>query len=706
MKDNFFIAESPFVLLLMPLLSGIFLGVIFSFAISQPILGCFIFTITVLFASLNFGYLKWNIYQKPWLGGLLFHILLLILGVFITERSKEINAGNHFSKQKPDALIVQIVQEPKQTGNIVRFNTSVTHTSFNGKISVSSGSLLVALRLDPNQKNILNYGDELLVPNQYKPIDAPFNPAEFNYKVWLQHQNIYFQTFINPNQYQLIATQLGNPVIGYALKVRKSLVLKFQQYMHDPDAIAVASTLILGYRADLNQDILQAYSKTGTIHVLSVSGMHVALVYIIINLLLSFLNRKRSGILLKAFISVLLIWIYSLISGFSPAVCRAAVMITFVICGKTYNRHISMFNILLVSAFVLLLYNPFFLTDVGFQLSYLAVSGLVILQPIIENLIEFKHILMRKLWPLLSVSLAAQLITFPVSVFYFHQFPVYFLLSNLFIVLPSMLIMYVGIAFLFVPNINLIAKPIAFVLEKTIVFMNKGLVWIENIPFGNWNKLWITVPEYLFLFVIIYCCFAWMVDRKPLLLKVNAVFIILFLTSFSYKHFRVNNQEGIIFLNLRKNIGIVFKKGNEAIVLTDLKISDKTFQYSVQPYLDSCKSTKTQLINLNQNFKNAVFIKQKSLIQFANKLIFVADKRFEHQVFPQKIKVDAVFITQNPRINLDQITSNLIFDLLIIDPTNPDFLIKKLSEEAASDGRKIIILKRNNAFVIQSKNDN
>ncbi len=702
MKDTFLMPENPFLRLLLPLLTGIFLGVVFSFSGWILLLAILIFVLTLIFAALNFNYTSWEIYRKPWIGGTLIHVFLLLLGILLTERSKEINAINHFSKQKADALIVRVVQEPKQTGNLVHFNTSVTHTSFNGKISTSSGSLLVAVKLDSNQKSNFNYGDELLVSNQYKPVDPSFNPAEFNYKLWLQHQNIYFQTFINPNQYQILATNQGNPLIAYALVVRKSLVLKYQKYLHNPDAFSVASTLILGYRADLSQDVLQAYSKTGTIHVLSVSGMHVALVYIIINLLLNFLNRKRSGILLKALISILLIWIYALISGFSPAVCRAAVMISFVIVGKTYNRHISMLNILLVSAFVLLLYNPFFLTDVGFQLSYLAVFGLIILQPIIESWIDFKHSFARKLWSLLSVSLAAQLITFPISIFYFHQFPVYFLISNLFIVLPSIVIMYVGIVFIFIPDIAAIAKPVAFILEQTIAFMNQGLVWIENIPFGNWNKLWITVPEYLLLYSIICCMFAWLVYRKTALLKVGAVFILLFLTSFSYKRFRAQNQEEIIFLNLRKNLGIIFKKGNEAVVITDLKASDKAFQYSVQPFLDSCKSSEIKMIRPDQNFRNTVFTKQNKLVQFENQLIFIADKQFENQVFPQKIKVNAVFITDNPKINIDQISKNLIFDLLIVDSRNNDYLVKKLAEEAASDGRKIKILKRNNALRINS----
>lgn len=706
MKNSYFLPENPFLILLMPLLAGIFLGVVFPFDNLIQALSISIYTIAFVFLMLNFGYAKWKIYRKPWFGSVLIHVFLLLSGILFAEQNKEINQKDHFSKQKSDALLITIIQEPKQTGSLLRFNTSVTHTVFRGKISVSSGSLLVALKLDSNQKTQLNYGDQLLIRNQYKSVDAPFNPAEFNYKLWLQHQNIYFQTYLNLNQYQLIATNQSNPIIAKALEIRKQMVQKFQQYLHDPDAVAVASTLILGYRADLSQDILQAYSKTGTMHVLSVSGMHVALVYIIIELLLRFLNRKRSTILLKAFISIVLIWLYALLSGFSPAVCRAAVMISFVICGKTYNRHISMLNILLVSAFILLLYNPYFINDVGFQLSYLAVFGLILLQPVIENLLDVKQKYLRKLWALLSVSLAAQIITFPVSVFYFHQFPVYFLLSNVFIVLPSMLIMYIGIAFLAFSNIETVAKPLAFLLEKTIVIMNSGLSWIEHIPFGSWNKLWISTPEYLLLYAIICCGFGWIIHRKVFLLKMNAVFIVLFLMSFSYKRYRSAGQQEIVFLNLRKNFGLICKNGNEAFVVTDLKSTDKTFQYSVQPFLDSCQANKIQLLQPEQNFNNASFIRQNHLIQFGNELIFVADKHFEHQVFPQKIKVDLVLITGNPKINLSQITQNLVFDLLVIDAGNSDYHLQKLSAEAQADGRKIFILKRNNCLRINSNQSN
>lgn len=195
-----------------------------------------------------------------------------------------------------------------------------------------------------------------------------------------------------------------------ALALRRQMVEKLKKQMHDPNAIAVASTLILGYKADLSEDVLQAYSKTGTIHVLSVSGAHVAIIWALLAFMLNFLNRFRHGRVIKAIIIIPIIWYYAMLTGFSPAVCRAAVMISTVIIGKTYNRYINNLNILAISAFILLLYNPLLITDVGFQLSYLAVAGLVVLQPVVYEWLTFSNKWIDKLWALCSVSIAAQVI--------------------------------------------------------------------------------------------------------------------------------------------------------------------------------------------------------------------------------------------------------------------------------------------------------
>ena len=482
--------EIPVVILLIPFLLGIGLGLDLFPRVSSPWLFILFFGLSTLFVVLNLNYNRLNLYKARSIGGLLITLTLFSLGWLSVIRYNELNNKDHFSKVPAQFLVIQINNEPILKNGLLRFTAAAKQSVNNGKKSVVSGTLLITIK-DSTAKS-LQYGDELLVPSKYNPVEPPYVPAEFNYKKYLAGQNVFYQAYLYPKQYVRLASNTGNAMIAYSLQLRQRCIEKFKLNMHDTNAIAVASTLILGYKANLSDDVLQAYSKTGTIHVLSVSGAHVAIIFVLLNLALGFLNNHRYGKLLKAVIIITLIWYYSLLSGFSPAVCRAAVMISMVIIGKTYNRYINTLNILAISAFGLLLYDPFFILDVGFQLSYLAVFGLIVYQPVVYKWFTFKNKWADKLWAVCSVSLAAQVITFPLSAFYFHQFPVYFLVSNLFIIIPSAVIMYAGIIYLLLPQIPVVSRMIAYILEKSIVLMNKALSVIEHAPFASISKIWIT----------------------------------------------------------------------------------------------------------------------------------------------------------------------------------------------------------------------
>jgi len=469
--------------------------------------------------------------------------------------------------------------------------------------------------------------------------------------------------------------------------------------MRDTDAIAVASTLILGYKADLSNDVLQAYSKTGTIHVLSVSGAHVAIIYILLALVLGFLDRYKYGKLFKANVIIGLIWYYSLLSGFSPAVCRAALMISMVIIGKTYNRYINTLNILAISAFLLLIYDPLYITDVGFQLSYLAVFGLIVFQPLVYKWVKFKGKWADKLWAVCSVSIAAQVITFPLSAFYFHQFPVYFLISNLFIIIPSAVIIYTGILFLLLPQVPFVSAGLAFVLEKSIMLMNKALAVIEHAPFANIGKIWLTTSEYLLLYVIIASLFYFFYDKKLWLLKLSLFCMLLLSISLSTKRINSLNSNTIAFLNLKKHVGIVFKNGDKAIVLSNLGANDKTYQYSVQPYLDSCKINDIKVLDLKQDVKTPWFIKQLNLIRFLNKRVFIFNGQLNDKRVAQKIAADYVYVTGNPGDDLRALNNNVNYEKLILDGSNADNTINRFTTLAQAGHVDYKILKRNNSLI-------
>ncbi|MGV8880171.1 MAG: ComEC/Rec2 family competence protein [Sphingobacteriaceae bacterium] len=693
--------EIPVFRLLMPLLAGIALGLSRSWLLQINLLYILLATALVLFLIFNIAYKKLKLYRKRWVVGLMASVQLLVAGIILAEAKKETNQSAHFSKYNADHLLVQINQEPKLTGETMRFTASVTNSFFRNTQKQTSGSLLIALKVNPHQVSHLNYGDLLLIKSRYSATDPPYNPAEFNYKKYLEHQNIYYQTFLNPNEFVRFASQAGNSVIAYALKIRKNMVGKFNRHMHNQDAISVASTLILGYRADLSKDVLQSYSKTGTMHVLSVSGMHVALLYLLIEFSLKFLNGVPKGRLLKAIISILLIWLYALLTGFSPAVCRAAVMITLVIMGKTYNRHISMLNILAISAFILLIYNPLFITDVGFQLSYIAVFGLIWLQPIIADWFQFTNIILHKIWSACAVSIAAQTITFPISIVYFHQFPIYFLFSNLFIVIPAMVIMYLGIGLLVFPEIVMISDGIGFCLEKTIILMNKTLNLVENLPFATWNKIWFTTIEYLLIYgMMLMLVKTISAPQRTFYLKLSLFTLLLLSISISWKSHRALRTENLTFMSLRKNSGIAFRKGNAVIMLTDVLREDKTFAFTIQPFLDSSKITELSVVDFQTDHRQLNFLKMENLIQFKDKTILIFDQKVSKKRFVPRLKINYLYVTGNPKTEIKKLISNYEFDLLIVDGRNSDFLIQKLASTAAAAGIKCKILKRNTALTL------
>lgn len=695
--------EIPFVIFTLPFLAGIALGLSFDLAGYQIAIAALFGAGIVGFIALNFLYNSFKIYRQAWVGGVLIHLLLLLAGCLSTINYDSRNAGTYFGKHPADVLLVKVNNEPQFKNGFLRFTANAEASSYQTKQRRVSGTLLLSLRTDSAHATAINYGDELLIPAKYKPIDPPFNPAEFNYKQYLARQNVYAQVFVDPRNVQVFNHDAGNSIVAFALKLRQQLVNRFKQYMHNPAAISVASTLILGYKAELDNDILQAYSQTGTIHVLSVSGAHVAIIWWIINLLLAFMDRYRYGKLCKALLSITFIGYYSLLTGLSPAVCRAAIMISLIIIGKTYNRRVNTLNILAVSAMLILLCDPFLLTDVGFQLSYLAVAGLIVFQPIVYNWLDVDNKWLNKLWGLCSAAIAAQAVTFPLSAYYFHQFPVYFLLSNLFILLPSAIIMGEGMFFLVLAQLNLIvpAKPVAVLLEQTILLMNKGLQLMEHAPYAVAGKIWITRWEYLLLFAVVILLFILMYYKKPYWLTASLLSLLMLCSSWSMKRLASTQTSNITFFNLKKHSAILFRQGHSAVLLTDMADTDRSYQYSIQPCLDSMQVNQLNIIPFTSDITTAFLLKKGNLIRFLNKDILVINQASYYGLSP-KLHTDYLFVSGNPHISMETLNNNFSYNELIADANNSDQSIKRLKDMAGRYGKKINVLKSNKCLIIGS----
>ena len=543
----------------------------------------------------------------------------------------------------------------------------------------------------------LQYGDVLLIDSTYNEVLPPLNPAEFNYKKYLANKNIYHHTYLYPGQYAVVQQNQGNALIAYALKLRKALVKKLQAGISNPNAAAVASTLILGYRADLSEEIRQTYSKTGTIHVLSVSGAHVGLVYLVLAWGLAFLRPYRYGRILQTVIIIALIWFYALLTGFSPPVCRAAVMLSLIITGKTYSRQISMLNILAFSAFVMLLYNPLYITDVGFQLSYAAMAGLIVIQPLVYRLVSIKNNIANKIWLVCSASVSAQAATLPLSMYYFHQIPLYFLISNLFILIPSALIMYTGMLYLLLPQGFILTGWLGVLLEKLILFTNSGLYGIEHAPLAVLDKIWLTTPQYILLWALVITMVACLLYRNAKLpVYTAAALITCFVVVTGIHQYNLKRSKEVVFLSMGKYDGIIFRHNNRAAVLTSLKVQSSSFKYSVQPYMDSCNIQQVDIIPFDTDTVTAIVKIKNGVVSFDKTRIYIPT--VNNVQYP---RADMYYITNNPVLAINSIKQFSHRPLLVIGNNRKKYTYA-LVERAGQVNIQYKILFRNKALVIAS----
>lgn len=672
-----FRSEIVFARIIMPFMFGIILA--YYFQDTQLLrISIYILAFLLLIAgTVNLYYKKLSAWKYKISLTCFYYSLFAVAGIFICLHNSHQLQPDYFANKKFNHLSIWISSEPQISGDIVRFETEVTKGYSNYTAASCSGKLLIALKVDSVRPIHLKYGDEFLISAKYLPVEPPYNPGEFDFKQWLASKNIYYQTFIRQTQLVKTTENKGNPVKAFALKLRQQQVNIYRKLIKDDEAFAVASTLILGYRADLSKETLAAYSKTGTIHALSVSGMHVGIIYIALNFLLGFLDRRKATQLFKVVLICVLIWGYSLLTGFSPSVLRSAIMLTVFILSKQLNRSSNSYNVVAFTAFCLLAYQPFLIWDVGFQLSFLAVIGLIYYQPKIKKWLYFKNKWVNKLWETTAMGLAAQLATLPLSIYYFHQFPVYFMISNLFILIPITLMMYLGIAILLL-KLHFLAP----IFEYLINFTNKGLKWIANLPYAGITEIWINRWELILLALFLLTVSIGLSRYKRKVFLLSVIILIIFQGSVTYRKINFMRQEELIFFSLRKNYAAAFIKGNQCVLITNLMLKDRNFEFFVKPALDELEIKQITLVKWEQDFQNDELRKSQHQILYKGKSILLMDDSFNYKKIITPSKFDWVWIHHNPKYKLTDLAKEINFSGVLIDATNKDYIISELSKQA------------------------
>jgi len=463
------------------------------------------------------------------------------------------------------------------------------------------------------------YGDKIAFNKKLNKLEAPKNPEQFNYKAYLQQKDILFQTYLRSESWDKLASDEKYGLVYNALKLRTYLLNILETNNVKGDELGIAAGMLLGLRDLLSPELRQAYAGAGAMHILCVSGLHVGIIFLILNALLSFLNNSLKTKILKASIILLFIWFYALLTGLSPSVVRSATMFTFVIIGQNINRHTNIFGSLSASAFLLLIINPSLLFDLGFQLSYSAVVAIVILQKPIENLWIPNNIVLYKIWQLITVSIAAQIGTLPISLYYFHQFPNLFLLTNIIVIPAAYIVIILGIIVLLTSFISPISLFLGKVLSIFLSLLNYSISEIEHWQYSVTKDIYLNNTLLILLIALIISMSIWLILKKKKLIFVNISIIIFILIANSIKY---KNNDEVVFYHSSKNTYLAFYSGREAVIICDSAVFSNpdimSFQVSGNELKRGIKSRKFLQINKLKEFENNNISIQSPFIRFNN----------------------------------------------------------------------------------------
>ncbi len=471
------------------------------------------------------------------------YLLLIGLGAFVSLHSNQTAKKGEISWGEGQGYLAEV-----QRYDLPKANSSenlLAVFAINGEQGWRSQKALVLVY--HQMEEALYPGQVIWVPANPEPVAPPSFPDEFNYKRFLAAKGIHFRQFLG-KKLQVLPLKPSNELNFAMDHLRHYFAGVIDQYVQRPESKQIALALLLGQKESLGKEVKQAYSATGTQHILAVSGLHVGIIYSILLFPLTYFKQEGHALRKSYLLLVMaLIWTYALMTGFSPSVVRAVVMFSLVTLGQMRKRKPSIWNILAFSALLLLVLDPAVQTDLGFQLSYSAVAGIVGLQPILLRMWAPSNRVLDYFWQMATVTLAAQLITSPLTLHYFHTFPTYFLVANLLIVPLSYLILCAGVPFLLLAWIPRVGSTLGAIVDFLLFVQNEITYTLQDLPAAVWQGIQLSLVGMLAIWGMLWIWGNWELGNRKILVRLGYGLCLIWAISNLWTEFRRPSHELYFF---------------------------------------------------------------------------------------------------------------------------------------------------------------
>ncbi len=576
----------PFVHLLIFFVAGILLAGLFPGLERIPHKVLYLLLALTLIADFLIA-LYFRSFAFKWVTGIVFGISLISAGMVLTllkkgraEPQKEVTGTYWRAEVASDPVIKQ---------KSVRLIALVRPLSGQDTFAVSGTIKALLVFESDSSARTLSPGNILLIHARLRRPRGAQNPMAFDYAEFLKNRGVYYTAFV-PSENWKKTGENAHGILYAALRLRQRLLNVLHENGLSGKEYAVASAVLLGYGQMMDPETEREYQAAGAVHVLCVSGLHVGIIYLVFGFLFSFLGEKRRGRRIKALLLLTVIWFYALLTGLSPSVWRAAVMISLFIIGENLRRDKDKYNTLAASAFILLAINPLLVYDVGFQLSYAAVFGILLFYRPVYGLLFFKNRVADLVWSVMALSVSAQAGAFPVAAHYFHTFPLYFLLTNLLVFGLAYIVVTLGMLFIIVSPLPWIAAPLGKVLYASVYLMNYLVGLVASLPRAQISNLYFPWIKVLFVYGIIFGLFLWAVKKEGKYFIVLLLSILLLLSFNTMQKFERLGRKEMVVYALNKGLAVDFIHGTHHLFLADSTAAHqkKALLYAAGNYHIAC----------------------------------------------------------------------------------------------------------------------
>jgi competence protein ComEC len=630
-------------------------------------------------------------------------VIILPLSILFRKRYSLLRGLTVSSLSYIFGLTLVLIQ--KQNPDVVLTNHSQDSTLSKGYFAkvisqpnLKSGFLQTVLEIRPIQnyelriktiayfplKTSIDFGDILYVkgsPNHFQP---PTVPMGFDYGAYMRSKGITHRHYIKT--YKIVGHEKNPLVFYYANRVRNHFEKKIKDFMN-PHEAGLMIAMVLGLKDGLDRELRSAYQATGTMHVLAVSGLHVGILFFVMSFFLTPLKKIRGGKVLYVSLSLCLLWFYAVITGLSPSVMRAVTMLSLATLALVFGRQSQVLNTLGLSAFILITLNYKVIYDIGFQYSFAAVLGIVLLFNPLYSVFSFSNKIWDYFWQLFCVSLAAQLATSPLSLYYFHKFPTYFWLANLFVVPLAFFVLASGLLLLSVSGLPSVAWWVGKACNGVVWLMNSVVLNVGKLPNAVVDGFFPSPLMVVLQYVLLCFVFLYFVEKKSLYLNFILVFWLVHISLEAYAAHLKSQSSMVVVGDYRPASGAVVIEKGYSHTLFDSALSAENQEYKLGNFLDFYPKA-------SLHFDDTVLEK--------NRLFYFRSLKFWHVVsqphFVPKT-VDYVIVGRNGLKKIEPL-KNLGCKQIILDPTNSYGYVRKIRQQAQIYGLNVLSVKEQGIWQI------